>query len=125
VITLHVQPRPTPAERAEMELEVPVDDDLGILAEVIEDWVSSRQAWELTLQEGHEFGKTNNVVARVLFVEGWETSSFVFRLDQLDDATDTGTELVLRFEEKDGIAKLARLKPNGMDVELLHILTFT
>jgi hypothetical protein len=48
-----------------------------------------------------------------------------FRLDQLDAAEDTGEELVLRFEERDGVAKLARLSGNGLDVELFHILTFT
>jgi hypothetical protein len=29
------------------------------------------------------------------------------------------------FEEHDGVAKLARLTPNGLDVELFHVLTFT
>jgi hypothetical protein len=32
---------------------------------------------------------------------------------------------VLRFEESDGVAKLAYLTSNGLDVELFHILTFT
>ena len=32
---------------------------------------------------------------------------------------------MLRFEERDGIAKLARLSENGLDVELFHVLTFT
>ena len=32
---------------------------------------------------------------------------------------------MLRFVERDGIAKLARLNENGLDVELFHILTFT
>jgi hypothetical protein len=48
-----------------------------------------------------------------------------FRLDQLEAADATGDELVLRFEERDGIARLARLTENGLDVELFHILTFT
>lgn len=34
-------------------------------------------------------------------------------------------ELLLRFEERDGIAKVARLTATGLDVELFHILTFT
>ena len=42
-----------------------------------------------------------------------------------DAADDVGEELVLRFEEQDGIAKLARLDANGLHVELFHILTFT
>jgi hypothetical protein len=54
-----------------------------------------------------------------------QTTALSFRLDQLDTADDLGGELVLRFEENDGIAKLARLTSNGVDVELFHILTFT
>ena len=56
---------------------------------------------------------------------GEQTSSLSFRLDQLTGADDTGDELVLRFEEADGIAKLARCTANGLAVELFHILTYT
>ena len=56
---------------------------------------------------------------------GEQTSTLHFRLEQLDSATDTGEQLVLQFEERDGIARLARLMSNGLDVELHHILTFT
>jgi len=125
MVTLHVQPRPTPAERGNGDLQIAVDEHLGDFASVIEDWVTPRQAWEFTLHEGHDFGRANNVEGRVLFGEGEQTSSLEFRLDQLDAVTDTGPELVLLFEEKDGIAKLARLTENGLDVELFHILTFT
>jgi hypothetical protein len=125
MMTLHVQPRPTPAERSDEELVIEVDERLGELAEVIEDWVTPRQSWEFTLREGHEFGKANNVEGRLLFVEGTQTSSVLFRLEQLDEATDTGSELVLRFEEQDGISKLVTLTSNGLDIELFHILTFT
>ena len=123
--TIEVQPRPTPEERADAAVEVEVDEALTVLVATIEDWVVPRQAWEFTLHEGHDFGRANNVEARLLFVAGEQTSSLVFRLDQLDAATDTGEELVLRFEEEDGIAKLARVRENGLDVELFHILTFT
>ena len=58
-------------------------------------------------------------------MSGEQTSSLAFRLEQLDAADDTGTELVLRFEERDGIAKVAYLTANGLDVEMFHILTFT
>jgi hypothetical protein len=125
MVTLHVQPRPTPAERAEDELEISVDDKLADFAGALEDWSAPRQSWEFTLHEGHEFGRANNVEGRLLFVEGSQTSSLAFRLEQLDEVTDTGSELVLRFEEQDGIAKLARLTQNGLHVELFHILTFT
>jgi hypothetical protein len=123
--TLTVQPRPTPAERAEERIEVEVDDALTVFAATIEDWIVPRQAWELQLREGHDSGRANNVEARVLFVEGEQTSSVAFRLDQLDAVDDVGEELLLRFEERDGIAKIARLTENGLDVELFHILTFT
>jgi hypothetical protein len=52
-------------------------------------------------------------------------ASLSFRLDQVDAVDDTGELLVLRFEERDGIAQLARCTANGLDVELHHILTFT
>ena len=123
--TLQVLPRPTPEERAETQVEVEVDEDLTILATVIEDWVDYRQNWELTLQEGHDFGRPNNVEARVLFVAGEQTSSLAFRLDQLEAAEEFAGELMLRFEENDGIAKTARLSGNGLGVELFHILTYT
>jgi hypothetical protein len=122
---LLVQPRATPAERADTPVEVQVDEDFTAYAAIVEDWVAPRQAWEFTLLEGHEFGRANNVEGRVLFVDGEQTSSLTFRLDQVVRADDTGQELVLVFEEQDGIAKLARLTPNGLDVELFHVLTFT
>jgi uncharacterized protein YheU (UPF0270 family) len=122
---LEVTPRPTPEERYDAAVEVEVDEDLTVHAATLEDWVAPRQAWELSLREGTDFGRTNNVEAVLLFVAGEQTSSLSFRLDQLDGAIDTGEELVLVFEEQDGIAKAARLTGNGLDVELFHILTYT
>ena len=123
--TIQVQPRPTPAERATDEIEVEIDEALAVHAAVLEDWAAPRPGWELQLREGEDFGRTNNVEARLLFAAGEQLTSLSFRLDQLDAADDTGQELVLRFEETDGIAKLARLTANGVEVELHHILTFT
>ena len=123
--TLEVLPRPTPEERPDAPVEIEVEEDLSVHAATIEDWAAPRQNWEFTLHEGHEFGRANNVEARLLFVAGEQTSSLQFRLEQLDAAEDTGETLLLRFEERDGIAKLARLSANGLDVELFHILTFT
>jgi hypothetical protein len=122
---LEVAPRPTPAERHDAAVAVEVDEALTVHAATIEDWVAPRQAWELQLREGTEFDRPNNVEATVLFVAGEQTSSLMFRLDQLDAVDDLGEELLLRFEERDGIAKVARLSANGLDVELFHILTFT
>ena len=123
--TMQVQPRPTPEERDDRHIEVEVDEDLELLAATIEDWTTPRQNWEFTLHEGHDFGRSNNVEGRLLFVGGEQTSTLAFRLDQLDRADDVGGELVLIFEETDGIAKLARASANGLDVELHHILTYT
>ena len=123
--TLEVQPRKTPEERSDTPVEVDVDEALTAHAEVMEEWIAPRQNWDLTLQEGHDFGRANNVEARLLLVGGEQTSSLVFRLEQLDAAQDFGEELVLRLEERDGIAKTARLTANGLDVELHHILTYT
>jgi hypothetical protein len=125
VPSLQVRPRPTPEEYAEVLTEVDVDEALSVLAATIEDWIVPRQGWELMLREGTEFGRQNNVEAELVFGLGDQVSRLLFRLDQLDTAEDTPEELVLRFEERDGIAKLARLSNNGIDVELFHILTFT
>jgi hypothetical protein len=123
--TLEVLPRPTPEERAETPVAVDVEEPLAELAETIELWTEPRQNWEFTLQEGHDFGRANNVEGRLLFVAGEQTSSLVFRLDQLDGVDDVMDALVLRFEERDGICKLARCTATGIDVELFHILTYT
>ena len=122
---LEVVPRPTPAERYNAAVAVMVEEALAVHAATIEDWVAPRQAWELTLREGTEFDRPNNVEGMLLFVIGEQTSSLTFRLDQLDRVEDVGQELILIFEERDGIAKAARLTANGLDVELFHILTFT
>jgi hypothetical protein len=123
--TITIQPRQTPEERADTPVEVEVDETLSDHAAMLEDWVAPRPSWELELREGTDFGRANNVEARLLFVSGDQTSSLAFRLDQLDALDDTGEELFLRFEERDGIAKVAYLTANGLDVELHHILTFT
>jgi hypothetical protein len=123
--TLTVQPRPTPEERADAPVDIQIDDEAAVHAAMLEDWVEPRQSWELELREGHDFGRTNNVEARLLFVSGEQTSSLLFRLDQLDRADDTGQQLVLLFEERDGIAKLVRCSATGLAVELHHILTIT
>jgi len=123
--TLEVMPRPTPEERADTVIPVDVEDELAAFAEAIEEWTAPRGNWEFTLQEGHDFGRANNVEGRLLFVSGEQTSSLVFRLEQLDGVDDVMDALVLRFEEEDGIAKLARCTATGFDIELHHILTYT
>ena len=88
--------------------------------------MTPRQGWEFTLREGHAFGRANNVEGELLFASGEQSSSLRFRLEQLDRADEMdANEFLLVFEERDGIAKTARLTANGLDVELFHILTFT
>jgi hypothetical protein len=123
--TLEALPRSTPEERADAPVAIEVEDTLAELAETIELWTEHRQNWEFTLHEGHDFDRANNVEGRLLFVAGEQTSSLAFRLDQLDGADDVMDALVLRFEEADGICKLARCSANGLDIELFHILTYT
>jgi hypothetical protein len=122
---LEVLPRDTPAERDDAPVAIDVDEDLSVHAAIIEDWTAPRQSWDFYLREGHEFGRPNNVEVRVSFISGEQTSTLTFRLDQLDSAEDFGEDLLLRFEERDGIAKIARLTANGLEVELFHILTYT
>jgi hypothetical protein len=123
--TLQVQPRPTPEERHDRLLDVEVDEALTVLAETVDEWAAPRQNWEFTLHEGHAFDRPNNVEGRLLFVGGEHTCTVTFRLDQLERCDDVAGELVLIFEEQDGIAKLVRAQEHGLDVELHHILTFT
>src|SRR5205085_8336246 len=111
--TRTVRPRPTPAGRADTPVELEVDEDLSVFAATLEDWVAPRQNWELLLHEGHENGRVNNVEARLLYVSGDQTSSISFRLDQLEVVDDVIGELVLRFEERDGICKLVHCTSNG------------
>lgn len=88
----------------------------------IEDWAAPQPSWEFTLHEGHDFGRRNNVEGRLLFVSGEQTSSLRFRLDQIDVVDDLLGTLMIRFEEKDGIAEVAWATANGLEVELFHIV---
>jgi hypothetical protein len=123
--TIEVIPRPTPEERYDAAVSVEVDEDLSLFAATIEDWVAPRQGWEFNLREGTDFDRPNNVEGHLVLAAGEQSSELLFRLDQLGTVDETTEELVLVFEERDGIAKLARLRMNGLDVELFHILTYT
>jgi hypothetical protein len=52
--TIEVQPRETPAERADAPMEVEVDETFSDHATIIEDWIEARQSWTFTLREGHD-----------------------------------------------------------------------
>jgi hypothetical protein len=126
MVTMEVQPRPTPEERSDVEVSVEVDERLSEFAADIEDWIARQDTWEFVLREGTEFGRANNVEGDVVHASGEASSSLLFRLDQLSTITQLGdAELTLIFEERDGIAKAARLTETGIAVELFHVLTFT
>ena len=75
---LEVLPRPTPAERHDAAVDVVVEEALTVHAATIEDWVAPRHAWELTLREGTEFARANNVEAELRFVNGEQTHTVSF-----------------------------------------------
>jgi hypothetical protein len=125
MVTLEVKPRPTPAERGDVSLGIEVEERLADLAGALEEWISHRPEWVLDLVEGTDFDRPNNVEAHIMITSAQQTSTLTLRLDQLDAVDDTGEQLVLRLEERDGIAKLARLTATGLEVELYHVLTFT
>jgi hypothetical protein len=121
VATLDVQPRETPGERADTPVSVEIDDALSVLADQLEEWAAPHAHWELQLRQGHDFDRSNNVEARLLFTGADHTCSLVFRLDQLDSVQTFEDDLWLTLEERDGISKAVHLAPNGLDVELFHI----
>jgi hypothetical protein len=120
-----VQARPKQTKPKQPTVEIEIDDGLTVHLTTIEDWVQYRTTWEFTLHEGHLIGSRNNVEAHLVYVDGEETSSLRFRLDQLDSADDLMGTLQLRFEERDEIAKAAWLTSNGLDVELFHVVFST
>ena len=103
--TIEVQPRATPEERADTPVKIQVDDALTVFAAELEDWAAPRPSWEFTLHEGHDFGRSNNVEGRLLYVAVEQTSSLSFRLDQVDVVEELMGTHMIRFEEKDGIAR--------------------
>jgi hypothetical protein len=125
VAVLEVLPRQTPAERHLNEVKVEVDERLADVAADLEEWAAGDDTWVFTLYEGHESGKHNNVVAELVHTAGEEVASISFRLDQVERLTQLGPELDVIMEETDGIARAARLLPNGMRMEMFHILTYT
>ena len=120
--SIEVQPRETPGERADTPVTVEIDEALSVVAAQLEEWAAPHPHWALQLREGHEFDRANNVEARFLLTGGEHTCSLVFRLDQVDSVQAFEQELWLTLEERDGISKAVHLAPNGLDVELHHIV---
>ena len=120
--SLRVEPRATPGERADTPVEVEVDETLALHATTLDEWAQKEEHWELTFRQGHDFGRPDNVEARLLFTGPSHTCSLSFRLDQLDSIQELGDELWLILEEQEGIGKGIHLAPMGFDLELHHIV---
>jgi len=122
VANLRVQPRETPGERADAPVEVEIREELALFVDQLEAWTAPLAHWEVTFRQGHDFGRDDNVEARLLFTGGEHTCSLSFRLDQIESVQEFDRELWLTLDETDGIAKAAHLAPLGLDVELHHIV---
>lgn len=120
--TIHVQPRDTPAGRALERLEIEIDEALAVHAAQLEEWAGRMRHWELSYREGHNFGKPNNVEARLLFAGAGHTCSLSFRLDEIDAIQEYDNQLWLTLDELDGISNAVHLAPDGFDVDLFHIV---
>ena len=119
--SLRVQPRETPGERADEAVEVELAEELALFADQLEEWAAAKEHWELLFRQGHDFGRADNVEARLLFVGADHTCSISFRLDQIETVQEFEQELWLTLDEREGIAKAVHLAPLGLDVELHHI----
>ena len=97
-------------------------ETLALHATTLEEWASGAERWQLSLRQGHDFGRPDNVEAKLLFTGPGHACSISFRLDQLDSIQELGDELWLILEEEDGIAKGMHLAPEGFDLELYHIV---
>jgi hypothetical protein len=122
VANLRVQPRETPGERADAPVEVEIREELALLVDQLETWAAPLEYWEIVFRQGHDFGRDDNVEARLLFTGGDHTCSLSFRLDQVESIQELDRELWLTLDVQDGIGKAAHLAPLGLDVELHHIV---
>ena len=119
--SLRVQPRETPGERADATVEIEIAEDLALFADQLQEWTADKEHWQISLRQGHDFGRADNIEARLLFVGADHTCSLTFRLDQLETVQEFEQDMWLTLEAKEGIAKAVRLSARGLDVELHHI----
>jgi len=122
VPSLRVEPRDTPGERAEDQVEIEVAEELAIYADQLEEWAAPMEHWQLSFRQGHDFGRTDNVEVRLLFSGGDHTCSLSFRLDQLASMQEFDRELWLTLDVDDGIGRAVHLAALGLGVELHHIV---
>jgi len=122
VANLRVQPRETPGERSNTLVDVEVREELALFGDQLEAWTAPLSQWEITFRQGHDFGRDDNVEARLLFTGGDHTCSLSFRLDQVESIQELDRELWLTLDVNEGIGKALHLAPLGFDVELHHIV---
>ena len=120
--SLRVQPRDTPGERAGTTVDVEVGEELALLADQLEEWVTPLEHWELTLRQGHDFDRADTVEARLLFTGGEHTCSLTFRLEQVDSVQALERDLWQTLDEEDGLAWAAHVSPLGLAGARHHIL---
>ena len=114
--TLEVLPRPTPEERADQPVPIDVDEALAERAETIEAFTEPRQNWEFTLQEGHDFGRANNVAEYRALVAGLE-KALELHVDEVEVVSDS--ELLvkqMRGEYKVKNAALRELSEEAAEI---------
>jgi hypothetical protein len=121
VANLQVQPRETPGERAGVVVEVEIAEELALFADQLEEWTTGKEQWEVVFRQGHDFGRSGNVEAQLLFAGSDHTCTLTFRLDQLEQIQEFEQGLWLTLDEEEGIATAVHLSPQGLDVELHHI----
>jgi hypothetical protein len=122
VANLRVESRASPDERADTPVDVEVDETLALHASTLEEWADGAEQWQLSFRQGRDFGRADNVEAKLRFAGRGHACSISFRLDQLDSIHELGDELWLILEERGGIAKGMHLAPAGFDLELYHIV---
>ena len=120
--SLRVEPRDTPGERAEDHVEIEIAEGVAVFTDQLEEWATGMEHWELSFRQGHDFGRADNVEARLLFAGGDHTCSLSFRLDQIESVQEFERELWLTLDVEEGIGKAIHLAPLGLDVELHHIV---
>lgn len=84
--TMTVQPRSTPAERADENMQIEVDEPMTVFAATIDDWWPRRSVGAPAAR-GRESGPAKSVDARILFVSGDEQDGIAKSKADVDRGT--------------------------------------
>jgi hypothetical protein len=118
---MRVGPRHSLGAGRGLTVDVEIDEALTVLVSDLEDWVSRMEHWSLAYRQGGDYGRVNNVEARLQLGAPGHSCSIAFRLDQLDAIQTYGQELWLTLEQRGGVATAVHLTPSGLDVDLCHV----